>query len=70
MLGLFLEDIDEGLTVELGSYHFTRENILKFARKYDPQPFHLSDEGGLRGPGAFRQRLAHGAGWMKCLSNE
>jgi acyl dehydratase len=69
MLGLFLEDIDEGLSVELGSYQFTRENILKFARKYDPQPFHLSDEGGLRGPfGALSASGWHtAAGWMKCF---
>ena len=33
MIGLFLEDVDEGLTVDLGSYHFTRDNILKFAQK-------------------------------------
>ncbi len=64
MMGLFLEEIDEGLTVDLGSYHFTRDSILKFARKYDPQPFHLSEEGGFARPlrRAFRQRLAHGGG--------
>jgi acyl dehydratase len=44
MLGLFLEDIDEGLGVDLGSYQFSRENILAFAQKYDPQPFHLSEQ--------------------------
>ena len=55
--------------VDLGSYHFTRENILKFARKYDPQPFHLSDEGGLRGPfGGLSASGWHTAsGWMKCF---
>jgi acyl dehydratase len=69
MLGLFLEDIDEGLSVDLGSYHFTREGILKFATKYDPQPFHLSDEAGLAGPfGGFSASGWHTAsGWMKCF---
>ena len=27
-----------------GHYDVTREEVLEFARKYDPQPFHLSDE--------------------------
>src|SRR6185369_3089085 len=27
-----------------GSYEVTREEVIEFARKYDPQPFHLSDE--------------------------
>ena len=58
MLGLFLEDVDEGLSVDLGSYHFTRESIVKFARQYDPQPFHLSEEAGLRGPLASSRPVA------------
>ena len=68
MLGLFLEEIDDGLGVDLGSYHFIRDSVLKFAWKFDPQPFHLSDEAGLAGP--FGRLSASGwhtaAGWMKC----
>jgi acyl dehydratase len=74
MLGLALEDIGEGLSVDLGSYQFTRENVLAFAQKYDPQPFHLSNEAGLAGPfGALSASGWHtAAGWMKCYvsSNE
>lgn len=68
MIGLFLHEIDVGLSVDLGSYHFTRENILVFAKKYDPQPFHLSEEGGRAGPfGALSASGWHtAAGWMKC----
>jgi acyl dehydratase len=68
MLGLFLEEIDEGLEVDLGSHHFTREAILKFAKKFDPQPFHLSDEGGLAGPfgGLSASGWHTAAGWMRC----
>ena len=33
-----------GAETEFGSYEVTREEVLEFARKYDPQPFHLSDE--------------------------
>ena len=69
MLGFFLEDIDEGLSVDLGSYHFTRESIVKFAKQYDPQPFHLSDEAGLAGPfGGLTASGWHTASsWMKCF---
>jgi acyl dehydratase len=40
----YFEDIEIGATVHLGSYTFTREAIIDFARKYDPQPFHLDEE--------------------------
>jgi acyl dehydratase len=60
MLGLFLEEIDEGLAVDLGSYHFTKKSILAFARKYDPQPFHLSEAGGRAGAPSGRYQPAAG----------
>lgn len=31
-------------TVTLGSHTFTPEEIIVFAQKFDPQPFHLSEE--------------------------
>jgi acyl dehydratase len=40
----YFEDLEVGAETEFGSYHVTREEVLEFARKYDPQPFHLSDE--------------------------
>jgi acyl dehydratase len=33
--------LEIGREVELGSYRFTAQAIVDFARKYDPQPFHL-----------------------------
>src|SRR5437773_7541979 len=39
----YLEDFEVGETLELGSCHVTREEILEFARRYDPQPFHLDE---------------------------
>lgn len=33
-----------GATSELGSYLFTPEAIVEFAKKYDPQPFHVDPE--------------------------
>ena len=41
---IFFEDLRVGAETEFGSYDVTREEVLEFARKYDPQPFHLSDE--------------------------
>ncbi len=39
----FLEE-NLGQDLVIGSYTFTTEEIVDFARKYDPQPFHLDSE--------------------------
>jgi acyl dehydratase len=41
---IWYEDIQLGDRRELGSYTFTAEEIKRFARKFDPQPFHLDEE--------------------------
>ncbi|MES2001495.1 MAG: MaoC family dehydratase [Pseudomonadota bacterium] len=41
---IYFEDLIVGAETEFGSYDVTREEVIDFARKYDPQPFHLSDE--------------------------
>ncbi|WP_181707340.1 MaoC family dehydratase [Chthonobacter rhizosphaerae] len=38
------DDIPLDTPVEVGSYTFTEEAILAFARLYDPQPFHTDGE--------------------------
>ena len=38
------EEVVSGESREFGSYEMTREEIVAFARKYDPQSFHLSDD--------------------------
>ncbi len=40
----YFEDMKIGDVREFGSYRFTKENIIDFARKYDPQPFHIDEE--------------------------
>ena len=40
----YYEDIAIGIVRRFGRYEVTREEVLEFARKYDPQPFHLDDE--------------------------
>ena len=40
----YLEDFHVGEVVDLGSVTVTEEEILDFARKFDPQPFHVDPE--------------------------
>lgn len=42
----YFEDVAIGETIELGQHLFTREEIIAFASKFDPQPFHLDDAAG------------------------
>ena len=37
----WFEDIEIGTRTELGSHTFTAEEIIAFAKKYDPQYFHI-----------------------------
>jgi acyl dehydratase len=58
----FFEDIQVGDGASFGSYAVTREEVLDFARKYDPQPFHLSDAAAAE---THFGRLA-ASGWHTC----
>jgi acyl dehydratase len=40
----YYEDIEIGQTQRFGEKLVTREEVLDFARAFDPQPFHLDDE--------------------------
>ena len=40
----YLEDMKVGAKASFGNYEVTREEVIDFASKYDPQPFHLDDE--------------------------
>ncbi len=44
----FFEDIEIGETTRLGSYTFRADDIIAFARAWDPQPFHLDAVAGAR----------------------
>lgn len=58
----YFEDMEVGAETVFGHYDVTREEVLEFARKYDPQPFHLSDEAAAR---THFGRLA-ASGWHTC----
>jgi acyl dehydratase len=40
----FFEDFVVGETSPVGEYHFTAENIIRFAEAFDPQPFHVDPQ--------------------------
>ena len=56
------EDLVVGRKARFGHYEVTREEVLEFARKYDPQPFHLSDEAAAK---THFGRIA-ASGWHTC----
>ena len=58
----YFEDIEVGRTASFGSYAVTREEVMDFAAKYDPQPFHLSDEAAAQ---THFGRLS-ASGWHTC----
>jgi acyl dehydratase len=57
--GLWLDDFAEGMNFASDSYEVTREEIIQFAERYDPQAFHLGDE---QAHGTFFGELA-ASGW-------
>ena len=59
---VFYEDIALGSETVFGHYDVTREEVLEFAHKYDPQPFHLSDEEAAK---THFGRIA-ASGWHTC----
>lgn len=63
----YFEDLDIGARVDLGDHTFTRDEIVDFARRYDPQPFHLDEGAAAASP--FGRLAASGwhtaAVWMK-----
>lgn len=47
---LYLEDLKPGRQLRFGDYDVTREDVIDFARRWDPQPFHLDDEAAKSNP--------------------
>ena len=58
----YWEDLPVDTTIDLGSLTVDRDEVLEFAGKYDPQPFHLSDEAAAQ---SMFGRLA-ASGWHTC----
>jgi acyl dehydratase len=66
---MWFEDVQTGVKTDIGTYTFTAEKIIDFARKYDPQSFHLSVEAGEAS--VFGALIASGwhtvSVWMKLM---
>lgn len=58
----YLEDFPLGETFDLGSKTVTEEEIIRFAREFDPQPFHIDPERAKDGP--YGGIIA--SGWHTC----
>lgn len=58
----YFEDIQIGETHRFGQYAVNRDEVIAFARAYDPQPFHLDDEAAA---GTHFGRVA-ASGWHSC----
>ncbi|HTG37357.1 MaoC family dehydratase [Sphingomonas sp.] len=58
----YFEDLTVGEKAAFGHYVVSRDEVVDFARRYDPQPFHLSDEGAAA---THFGRLA-ASGWHSC----
>lgn len=58
----YLEDYTPGEVLDVGAITVSEEEIIEFARRYDPQPFHIDPE-------AARQSMFGGlvaSGWHTC----
>ena len=44
MPNVWYDDHDVGHVFEFGSITLTKEDIIEFAQKYEPQPFHVDEE--------------------------
>lgn len=58
----YFDDFEVGHTMEMGTSTVTEDEILTFARQYDPQPFHVDPEAARRS--IYGSLIS--SGWMTC----
>jgi acyl dehydratase len=68
---LYFDDLTPGRVFDLGTTVVDRDEMVAFARRFDPQPFHLDEEaakasifGGLAASGWFTASL-----WMRAYAD-
>ncbi len=49
-MNAYLEDLELGRTIDVGQVSVTAEDIVEFARKFDPQPFHVDEAAAQSSP--------------------
>jgi len=59
----WFEDYQVGQVERFGAYQVTREEVIEFASRFDPQPFHLDDAAAAANP-IFGKLAA--SGWHTC----
>lgn len=59
---IYYEDLEIGAKQNFGRYEVTREEVIEFAKQYDPQAFHLDDDAAAR---TYFGRLS-ASGWHTC----
>src|ERR1700730_17291996 len=61
-MGLSFEDMEVGVVIECGEHTFTHDEIVEFAERFDPQPFHVDESAASASP--FGGLIA--SGWHTC----
>lgn len=66
---MYFEDIVLNEKAILGAYTFTEKNIVAFARRYDPQPFHVDPDAAAKSiyGGIIASGWQTAAVWMKLM---
>lgn len=59
---IYWEDFKVGEVLDLGSHTFSAEEMIEFARQFDPQPFHVDAEAAMNS--LFGGLIA--SGWHTC----
>jgi acyl dehydratase len=59
---IYFEDMEVGAKHSFGNYDVTRDEVVEFATKYDPQAFHLDDEAAAK---TYFGKVS-ASGWHTC----
>jgi acyl dehydratase len=71
MTGGYFEDIEIGDGQKAGTYSVSRDEIIQFARQYDPRPFHVDEAAATRSVfGGLSASAAHTFAIFISLSND
>ncbi|NND74892.1 MAG: MaoC family dehydratase [Ilumatobacter sp.] len=71
MTTIYFEDLSAGMVFELGSVNVTRDEIVEFATRFDPQPFHVDDDAAERSMfgGLIASGWHTGSMWMRLFAD-
>lgn len=61
----YFEDYEPGATYDLGTFSLSEQEIVEFARRFDPQPFHIDPEAAKHS--AFGGLIASGWHTGSCM---